>query len=319
VSRGTRVPQPQRLSREFAWMHGERRVQAPMARYTSLRVGGCADLLLTPADREELLAIVSWAHGHDVPLMCLGKGTNLVVRAGGIRGLVVSLRGALNHLQRLDPEPRAEVFQGASVRLRIGAGVPLTRLLHLVIREGIEGLAFIVGIPGTMGGAVIMNAGTEAGSMWDVIESVTIMLPDGQTRVVGRDEVAVGYRATSLPRMCVVLEATLCALQGHPQDVREEVRNIYHQRIETQPLAHPNAGSVFKNPRGKYAGRLIDQLGLKGVSIGAAQVSHQHANFIVNLGQASADDVLALIDYVKRQVYGRAGILLEEEVQIVGE
>lgn len=300
-------------------MRGQWYVQASMARYTSLRVGGAADLLLIPADLEELMAIVSWAHAHDVPLMCLGNGTNLVVRSSGIRGLVVSLRGALNRLQILDPAPLSEVPQGGSVRLRVGAGVLLTRILHLVIRDGLRGLAFVVGIPGTIGGAVMMNAGTEAGSTWDVIECATILLPDGQTHVVRREDVAVGYRGTGLPKDGVVLEATLRAVKGHPEDVREEVRSIYHTRLETQPLSYPNAGSVFKNPVGERAGRLIDQLGLKGSRIGAAQVSHKHANFIVNLGQASADEVLALIDYVKRQVYGRAGILLEEEVQIVGE
>ena len=319
VNRGTHVPQPQTLSKGFAWMRGQRYAQAPMARHTSLRVGGCADLLLIPADLEELMATVSWAHAHGVPLMYLGNGTNLVVRSGGIRGLVVSLRGALNRLQRLDPEPLSEVPQGTSVRLRVGAGVSLTRLLHLVIRDGLSGLAFIVGIPGTLGGAVMMNAGTEVGSTWDVIECATILLPDGQTCVVGRDDVAVGYRSAGLPKDCVVLEATLRAVKGYPEDVREEVRSIYHKRLETQPLAYPNAGSVFKNPVGERAGRLIDVLGLKGCRIGAAQVSHRHANFIINLGQASADEVLALIDYVKCQVYGRAGILLEEEVQIVGE
>jgi UDP-N-acetylmuramate dehydrogenase len=319
VSRGTPVLQPQRLSRAFAWMRGQRCVQAPMACYTSLRVGGCADLLLMPADGEELGAIVAWAHERDVPLMCLGNGTNLVVRSGGIRGLVVSLRGACNRLQRLEAEPVAEMPQGAGVRLGVGAGVPLTRLLHLAMRDGLGGLAFMVGIPGTLGGAVMMNAGTEAGSLWDVLESATILLPDGQTRVVRRGDVPVGYRHTGLPTDGVVLEATLRALKGHPEDVREEVRNIYHQRLQTQPLAYPNAGSVFKNPDGEHAGRLIDQLGLKGTRIGAAQVSQQHANFIINLGQASADEVLALIEYVKCQVYDRTGILLEEEVQIVGE
>ena len=164
-----------------------------------------------------------------------------------------------------------------------------------------------------------MNAGTNAGSTWDVIECVTILRPNGVTSVVRRDEVTVGYRVTSLPSDCLVVDATLRAIKGNPDEVREEVRNIYRKRLETQPLSYPNAGSVFKNPAGDYAGRLIDQLGLKGACVGAAQISPKHANFIINLGQASADEVLALIDYVKRQVYDRSGILLEEEVQIVGE
>jgi UDP-N-acetylmuramate dehydrogenase len=319
VSHGTSVPPPQALNEGFAWMRGQRCVQAPMARWTSLGVGGVADLLLIPIDLDELLRIVSWAHAHDVPLMCLGNGTNLVVRSGGIRGLVVSLRGALNRLQQLDAAPFSEVPQEAVVRLRIGAGVSLTRILHLVIHDGLRGLSFVVGIPGTMGGAVRMNAGTEVGSTWDAIESVSILLPDGQIRVLQREDICVGYRRTRLPEDSVVLEATLRAVKGDPEEVREEVRSIYHKRLETQPLSYPNAGSIFKNPAGERAGILIDRLGLKGCRIGGAQVSHQHANFIINMGQASADEVLALIDYIKRQVYDRAGVLLKEEVQIVGE
>jgi UDP-N-acetylmuramate dehydrogenase len=300
-------------------MHGRRCMHAPMARWTSLRVGGVADLLLIPIDLVELQRIISWAHAQDVPMMCLGNGTNLVVRSGGIRGLVVSLRDALNRLQRLDAAPFSDRPQETTLRLRIGAGVPLTRLLHLVIREGLRGLSFVVGIPGTLGGAVRMNAGTELGSTWDALESVTILLPDGHIRVLQREDICVGYRRTALPKDAVVLEATLRAVKGDPEEVRQEVRGIYHKRLETQPLSYPNAGSIFKNPAGERAGILIDQLGLKGSRIGGAQVSYQHANFIINLGQASADEVLALIDYIKRQVYDRAGILLEEEVQIVGE
>jgi UDP-N-acetylmuramate dehydrogenase len=294
-------------------------MQAPMARWTSLRVGGVADLLLIPSDLDELLRIISWAHAQDVPLMCLGNGSNLVVRAGGIRGLVVSLRDALNRFQKLDAAPSSEVPQETIVRLRIGAGVPLTRLLHLIIRDGLRGLSFVVGIPGTLGGAVRMNAGTELGSTWDALESVTILQPDGQIRVLQRQEICVGYRRTTLPRDVVVLEATLRAVKGDPEEVRQEVRSIYHKRLATQPLSYPNAGSIFKNPAEERAGILIDQLGLKGSRIGGAQVSYQHANFIINLGPASADEVLALIDCIKQQVYNRAGILLEEEVQIVGE
>jgi UDP-N-acetylmuramate dehydrogenase len=313
------LPPPQCLDAEFAWMRGQGLMGVPMARYTSLRVGGPADLLLIPADLAEVLAIIAWARERDVPLTWMGNGTNLIVRAGGIRGLVVALHDALNHVRPLDPTPLHELRPGDELRLRVGAGVPLTRVLHLVIRQGLMGLAFAVGIPGTMGGAIAMNAGTEAGSTWDVIERVTLLMPDGRMLEVGPHDVAVGYRFASLPPQSVVVEATLRAVKGDAAEVRQEVRRLYGDRRRSQPLSLPNAGSIFKNPPGERAGRLIDQLGLKGYRIGAAAISSQHANFIVNLGQASAHEVLALVDHVKHQTYARTGVLLEEEVRIVGE
>jgi UDP-N-acetylmuramate dehydrogenase len=208
---------------------------------------------------------------------------------------------------------------GDPVHVRVGAGVPLTRVLHRVIRDGLRGLSFAVGIPGTLGGAVVMNAGTEVGAIWDVVERVRLLLSAGKMVDVRPEEVVVGYRFAALPEHSVVLGATLRAERANPLEVREEVRQLYRCRRERQPLSYPNAGSVFKNPPGERAGHLIDQLGLKGYRIGDAQVSVKHANFIVNCGQASAMDVLALIDYVKGHVLVHTGILLEEEVRIVGE
>jgi UDP-N-acetylmuramate dehydrogenase len=319
VSSRVHLPPPHRLCAEFAWMRGQRLIDVPMARYTSLHVGGPADLLLIPADLAEVLAIVAWAREGQVPLMWIGNGTNLIVRSGGIRGLVVSLHDALNHIRPLHPTPLHELRSGDAVRLRVGAGVPLTRVLHLVIRQGLMGLAFAVGIPGTMGGAIAMNAGTEVGSTWDAIERVTLLMPDGRMIDVGPHDMAVGYRFANLPRQSVIVEATLRAVKGNAVEVRQDVRRLYGDRRRSQPLSLPNAGSIFKNPPGERAGCLIDQLGLKGFRIGAAAISHQHANFIVNLGRASAHEVLALVDYVKQRAYARTGVLLEEEVRIVGE
>jgi UDP-N-acetylmuramate dehydrogenase len=164
-----------------------------------------------------------------------------------------------------------------------------------------------------------MNAGTEVGAIWDVVECVRLLLSNGEMVDVRSEEVTVGYRFAALPAHSVVLGAMLRAERGNPLEVREEVRQLYRCRRERQPLSYPNAGSIFKNPPGERAGRLIDQLGLKGYRIGDAQVSVKHANFIVNRGQASGADVLALIDYVKGHVLAHTGILLEEEVRIVGE
>lgn len=324
MSVGVGAWSPQSLSYAFTWMRGRRYVSAPMARYTSLRVGGAADLLLIPADVDEVRAIVACADGQGVPVTWLGNGSNLIVRAGGIRGLVVSLHDALCDVTAWAPfrEPAMQppaMQPGDLVYVRVGAGVPLTRVLHLVIRDGLKGLSFAVGIPGTLGGAVVMNAGTELGAIWDVVESVSLLLSSGEMVDVRPGEVQVGYRFATLPEHSVVLGATLRAERANPLDVRQEVRRLYRCRRERQPLSYPNAGSIFKNPPGEHAGHLIDQLGLKGYRIGDAQVSVKHANFIVNCGQASVLDVLALIDYVKCQVLEHTGILLEEEVRIVGE
>ena len=300
-------------------MRGGRYVSAPMARYTSLRVGGLADLLLMPADLAVVRAIVAYATAQSVPLTWIGNGSNLIVRSGGIRGLVVSLHDALRHVSAWIPSREPAMHPSDLVHVRVGAGVPLTRVLHLAVRDGLKGLSFAVGIPGTLGGAVVMNAGTELGAIWDVVERVRLMLSSGAMVDVRPGEVQVGYRFAALPEHGVVLGATLRAERANPLDVREEVRQLYRCRRERQPLSYPNAGSIFRNPPGEHAGLLIDQLGLKGYRIGDAQVSPTHANFIVNCGQASVLDVLALIDYVKCQVLRHTGILLEEEVRIVGE
>lgn len=313
------IPAPHLLARQLGWRRGEIWADAPMARYTSLRVGGPADVLAVPATLEELLALHGWARAVGVPVMYLGNGSNLLVRSRGIRGIVVSLRRALTHLSRVESPPLDGDRPGERVLVRVGAGVPLTRLVHLAMQEGLVGPGFAVGIPGTLGGAVAMNAGTELGCMWDALVSVRLLLPDGRTLSVGPTDVPVGYRFAKLPEQSVVLDATVQAKKGTADDVREEVRTIYHARLRSQPLSQPNAGSVFKNPPGERAGRLIDRLGLKGYCIGDAQISPIHANFIVNRHRASADDVLALMQYIQGYVQMRTGVVLEEELHIVGE
>jgi len=313
------LPAAPLLADQLSWLHGERKVLVPMSRYTSLRVGGPADILVEPATLEELLAVNAWARERDVPVLWLGNGTNMVVRSGGIRGLVVSLRHVLNQLSPSAVSNWDRLRPGDQVYVRAGAGVPLTRLVHLAIQQGLVGLSFAVGIPGTIGGAIAMNAGTEMGCMWDAVVNIRLLEAEGHMLELSAADVSVGYRCAKLPAGSVALEATLRAVKGEAREVREEIRRLYRHRLRSQPLSQPNAGSVFKNPPGERAGRLIDQLGLKGYRLGDAQVSPTHANFIVNLGQASPDDVLALVQHIKASVYTHMGLLLEEEINIVGE
>jgi UDP-N-acetylmuramate dehydrogenase len=319
VSAGGNAVSPQDLNHTFGWTRGQRYMNVPMAQHTSLRVGGPADLLLVPADADELQGVVACATAQEVPLTWLGNGSNLIVRAGGIRGLVVSLHEALNQVTLLAPTRGQDIHAADCVRLYVGGGVTLTRVLHCAIRDGLQGLSFAVGIPGTVGGAIVMNAGTEVGAIWDVVEGVSLMLSNGDMVKVRRGEIAVGYRFAALPEGSLVLGATLHAERGDPLEVRQEVRRLYRRRRDSQPLSYPNAGSIFKNPPGERAGHLIDRLGLKGYRLGDAQLSVKHANFIINCGQASVVDVLALIDYVKTYVLAHTGIALEEEVRIVGQ
>jgi UDP-N-acetylmuramate dehydrogenase len=218
-------------------MRGRRYVRMPMAHYTSLQVGGPADLLLMPADLDEVRAVVACALTQGLPMTWLGNGSNLIVRSRGIRGLVVSLHEALHEVSVLAPDPELATHPGASMRVRVGAGVPLTRVLHRAISEGLQGLSFAVGIPGTLGGAIVMNAGTEVGAIWDVVECVKLLLPHGEMVDVGPQEVTVGYRCAALPEHSVVLEATLRAQRGSPLEVRQEVRQLYRWQATASSLS----------------------------------------------------------------------------------
>ncbi len=286
------------------------RENAPMTEYTSFRIGGPADLLFRPRSSEQLARIVRWCRQQEKSLFVLGRGTNLLVSDAGIRGVVV-----------LTTEMSEETCSREGECLIVPCGVLLSRLTAHCAREGLDGLTFAHGIPGTLGGAVFMNAGAYGGEMKDVVLSTTYLDATGMVETVGASEHEFGYRSSLFSRHPdrVVLSSTFRLTQGDPTLIAAEMRDILARRNEKQPTDKPSAGSVFKRPEGHFAGGLIESCGLKGFAIGGAQVSEKHAGFIVNRGGATCEDVRHLIAYIQETVNSRCGIQLEPEVKMVGE
>lgn len=285
---------------------GELRVDEPMSKHTSWRVGGPADRFYKPSSIQDLQAFLA-ALPDDEAVHWFGLGSNLLVRDGGIRGVVISAGGMLRDLQRLD-----------DYRVRAGSGLPCTQLARQCIRWGLGPSEFFAGIPGTIGGALAMNAGAHGGETWERVESVTTIDRSGQIRTRGPDDYDVGYRTVRGPQGEWFLSATL-AFDPEQTASREVLDNMLARRRDTQPLGLPSCGSVFQNPPGDHAARLIEAAGLKGHRIGGAEVSQKHANFIINADDASAADIEALINHVQESVETRHGVRLHHEVRIVGE
>ena len=280
---------------------------APMSRYTTFRVGGPADALFLPASVEELRSALAAAEREGLPVCLIGNGSNLIVRDGGIRGLVIALGEPFSELR----------VEGAQVWAQ--AGARLSAVAAAAQRAGLAGLEFASGIPGTLGGGCAMNAGAYGGELKDVLLWADVLL-DGELRRLSRDEMEMGYRSTMpLRRGAIVLSACFELRRDDPEAIQERMRDLANRRREKQPLNLPSAGSTFKRPEGHFAGALIEQCSLKGCRIGGAQVSEKHAGFIVNTGDATAADILRLIEHVQRVVQAQTGVLLETEVRILGE
>jgi len=284
------------------------RFDYPMSRCTSLRVGGPADALATPADREELARTLAVCAAHRIPHLTLGSGFNTLVLDGGLDGVVIQL----SKLRRLEERPGRT--------LRVEAGVSHNQLTKFCIARGLGGLTYGAGIPGTIGGWLAMNAGIPARETGEVVREVEVMSPTGERLShVGCDRLRFVYRGLrGLAPGSVVVSALLEVALSTRAEVQAEVDAQLARRAATQPLDVPSCGSVFKNPRGDFAGRLIEAAGLKGLTVGGARISEVHANFIANLGGASARDVLALIDKARSAVHEATGIHLVPEVRIVG-
>lgn len=291
-----------------ALLPGQVKADEPMALHTTWRIGGPADIFIEPAGLEELARAVTWVHRRGLPVYFIGNGSNLLVRDGGIRGVVVKIgRGLSWH--RVD-----------GTTIVAGAGMGLGALAALAQASGISGFEFSPGIPGTVGGAVVMNAGANGSCMADLVQEVLVMNRAGELERLPASGLQFGYRTSSLlGKSLVVVEVTCRGVKRDPASIAREMKGYLERRRATQPLSYPSAGSVFKNPPRYAAGWLIERAGCKGLREGDAQVSPVHANFIVNLGRATARDVENLIRQVQQRVYQQFGILLNLEVQILGE
>lgn len=294
-------------------LRGELRLREPMARHTSWRAGGCAEHAYIPADLADMRAFLASLPPHE-PVYLVGLGSNLLVRDGGFDGTAIFTHGALNTLRR---EPDGGFFAEA--------GVPSPKLARFAGKQGCAEAEFLAGIPGTVGGALAMNAGCYGGETWRIVASVTTVDRTGQLRQRTRADYDIGYRTVVLKAAGGrIAEEWFVAAQfelprGDSAQARATIKLLLERRIAAQPLNQPNAGSVFRNPQGDYAARLIDACGLKGRAFGGAMISAKHANFIVNTGHARAADIEALIETARGAVRQKFGIDLEREVRIIGE
>ena len=282
--------------------------EEPMAGHTTFRIGGPARRMAFPASPEELGALLDLAEKEGWPWLAVGNGSNLLVRDEGLDRLVIAT-GRLEHMER-----------AGGCGVRAWAGVSLARLAVFAMEQGLAGLAFAHGIPGSLGGAVYMNAGAYGGEMCQVVDTVTAWLPGRGVVELGGEALAFGYRRSCFEENGgVVLYADLALRPGDSQAIRREMEELIRRRREKQPLEYPSAGSTFKRPEGHFAAALIEQCGLKGTSVGGAMVSPKHAGFVINTGGATCRDVLALIGRVQDTVKRETGVSLEPEVRILGE
>jgi UDP-N-acetylmuramate dehydrogenase len=300
-----------------AGLRGELRLREPMSRHVSWRAGGAAERAYFPANLEDLVACLRSLPGGE-PVHMTGLGSNLLVRDGGLRGTVIFTHRALRGV-------RLNSAGGRARAIRAEAGVACPKVARTAALNGLAGAEFLAGIPGTVGGALAMNAGCYGGETWEIVADVTTVDRDGVVRRRTPDEYDIAYRRVVLKAQGRrqkeewFVAATFSLKRGSGVESRAKVTELLKRRIATQPLGEPNAGSVFRNPPGDYAARLIEACGLKGRVIGDAQISDKHANFIVNRGSARAADIEALIELAERSVKDRFGIELEREVRIVGD
>jgi len=283
---------------------GRMSLNEPLGKYTSFQIGGPADYYLEPADKEDCAAVIAYCNTQQLPFLVMGKGSNMLVSDEGFRGAVINLEYGLNNIELSDGIVRVE------------AGVPLSRFVDFCIQQGLRGVEMLPGIPGTIGGAVVMNAGAHGGEISDYLVAVDV-LRDGKFITVRKEEGDFSYRRSGFGDD-VVLGARFRLQPGDTADLMRTRRELLIKRNRTQPVNFPNSGSMFKNPHGTHAAKLIEDAGLKGMKKGRAQISDRHANFIVNMGGASANDVLELVERAQKSVFEKFGIHLELEVKLIG-
>jgi len=290
---------------------GEILFDEPADRHTSIGVGGRIDAFAFPESEEEIARLVAFLRARQASYLPVGNWTNLIVRDGGYRGVLISLA-------RMRGLSIGENGDGG-ILVKAEAGVLLSELVNLSVRESLTGMEFCAGIPGSVGGAVRMNAGAYGGEIKDIVAVLRLFDPSEGFRTANRDTLSFSYRNLDVPFETIIIGAVFRMQRGDTEGIAGRVREILAGRREKHPLEFPNAGSVFKNPRGIPAGRLIEEAGLKGIRTGDAQISEKHGNFIVNRGHATAGEILFLIALVQQRVFEATGHALETEVRIIGE
>ena len=279
-----------------------------MKKHITFRVGGPAACFLTPSTKEQIVEILHICQEAKVPYFILGTGSNLLVSNRGFDGAVLQIYKNMNQV----------TVEGE--QLRVQAGVLLSATARKALDAGLTGMEFAAGIPGTMGGAVVMNAGAYGGEMKDILESVTVLTPEGEQKELTNEELQLGYRTSVVKEKgYIVLEAVLRLEKGDPEAIKSRMDELKEQRVTKQPLEYPSAGSTFKRPEGYFAGKLIQDAGLRGYQVGGAQVSEKHCGFVINKENATAKDVVDLIHDVQRIVYEKFQVQLETEVKFLGE
>ena len=292
------------LQNEFG---GALRRNVPMRDYTSFRIGGAADAVLFAQSEEQLVRAVRLCKEAGERYLVVGNGSNLLVSDRGVRDLVIIIRDAFSQVSFSDET------------MTVGAGVRLTAAAQVAAGQSLSGLEFAYGIPGLVGGALAMNAGAYGGEMAQIVQSARILEPNGEIHEFSNEQMEFGYRKSALKNGRIALSATLLLHRGEEEAIRARMAQYKSARQEKQPLSFPSAGSVFKRPEGHFAGALIENAGLKGVSVGGAQVSQKHAGFIVNTGTATCQDVLELIKLIQKRVLEQSGVQLETELRPVGD
>ena len=281
------------------------KLNEPMHKHTTFKIGGAADVFVTPETKEALLEITEFCKSENIPVTVVGNGSNLLVSDDGIDGVVICTEN-INYVN-LENDV-----------ITSGAGAFLAVVANTAARESLTGLEFAAGIPGTVGGGTFMNAGAYGGELKDVIETVTALDKDGNIKVFKNAECGFGYRTSVFGGGYVILEVTFRLKKGNKEEILDTMKDLSQRRRDKQPLEYPSAGSTFKRPEGYFAGKLIEDAGLKGHSIGGAQVSEKHSGFVINKGGATAQDVLDLVGHIKKQVKEKFGVDLQEEIKLIG-
>ncbi|MGG3738690.1 UDP-N-acetylmuramate dehydrogenase [Aeribacillus pallidus] len=287
---------------------GKVKKQEPLSLHTTIKIGGPADVFVEPNSIEDLKKTMDIITKYDVPWRAIGRGSNLLVSDEGIEGVVIKLGKGIDQLD-IDGE-----------EIRVGGGYSLVTLATQISRMGLSGLEFAGGIPGSVGGAVYMNAGAHGSDISNILKKAHILFPDGTMEWLTNEEMEFSYRTSVLQkkRPGIVLEAIFTLKKGDKEQIIAEIKKNKEYRKETQPWSYPCAGSIFRNPLPHYAGKLVEEAGLKGYQIGGAQISDMHGNFIVNADKATCQDVLQLIDHIKKTIREKFGINMETEVEIIG-